>query len=394
VQGPATSASPYPRIVPVGNVLAKEAELAAGSGTPATYFALNNPIAADFRYCSVLDYTYIANGTVAMEGNNTTGAIDQAKYPYTIKRTSTSPLTFEFANETLEQRGSRGTSTTNPLLPVFGGPPNSGVGNKVADMCLFQDRLVIGAGPYIVTTQTASLNDYWYDLAGSSPAVVDSDPVVVKTPGPSVTFLDRLCPLRRSIIASAVGARQFELTTTGDTFSPSSVSFTPSTSLNATNGVALAPFQTGILFFVKNRNTGAVHYYVYDDAQIAYTSMPVSSHVEGLIPPNATRVVADTNSGFIGVITSDQYRNFYVMRWGYEGGRLVQTAWSVWQFSGPNDVLLDAAIINGVLYVLLENEGSFVIEGMPLGSPMTTSSTLIMTGASVSASGESGGADA
>lgn len=396
VQGPATSASPYPRIVPVGSVLGKEAELVAGSGSPATYLALNNPTAADFRYCTVLDYTYIANSTVPMEGNNASGAIDQAKYPYTIKRTSTSPLTFEFANETLEQRGSRGTSGTNPLLPFFGGPPNSGVGNKVSDMCLFQDRLVIAAGPYIGTTQTASLTDYWYDQNASPPygPVLDSDPVVVKTPGPSVTFIDRLCPLRRSVIASAVGARQFDLTTTGDVFSPSSVSFTPSTSLNATNGVALAPFQTGILFFIKNRNTGAVHYYVYDDAQIAYTSMPLSSHVEGLIPPNATRVVADTNSGFIGVVTSDEYRNFYVMRWGYEGGRLVQTAWSVWQFSGPNDVLLDAAIINGVLYILLESEGSFVIEGMPLGSPMTTSNTLIMTGSSVSALGESGGASA
>ena len=396
VQGPATSASAYPRIVPVGTTLAAEAELVAGSGSPATYLALNNPTAADFRYCTVLDYTYIANSTVAMEGDNTTGAIDQAKYPYTIKRTSTSPLTFTFANETLETRGSRGTSSTNPLLPVFGGPPNSGVGNKVADLCLFQDRLVIGAGPYIVTTQAASLTDYWYDQNPSPPygSVIDSDPVVVKTPGPSVTYIDRLSPLRRSVIASAVGARQFELTTTGDAFTPSSVSFTPSTAINAINGVALPQFQTGILFGVKSRNTGSVHYYVYDDAQLAFTTAPLSSHVEGLIPPTITRIVADTNSGFIGVITNESYRNFYIMRMAYEGGRLVQTAWSIWNFSGPNDVLLDAAIINGVLYVLIESEGSFLIEGMPLGSPMTTGNTLIMTGASVSSAGESAGADA
>lgn len=399
VQGPATSTSAYPRIVPVGTTLAAEAELVAGSGSPATYLALNNPTAADFRYCTVLDYTYIANSTVAMEGNNSAGtpangAIDQAKYPYTIKRTSTSPLTFEFANETLELRGaSRGTAAKNPLLPMFGGPPNSGVGNKVSDMCLFQDRLVIAAGPYIVTTQSGSLTDYWYDDPAGT-GVVDSDPVVVKTPGPSVTFIDRLCPLRRSVIASAVGARQFELTTTGDTFSPSSVSFTPSTALNAINGVALPAFQTGILFGVKSRDTGTVHYYVYDDAQIAYTSLPLSSHVEGLIPPTITRIVADTNSGFIGVITNESYRNFYTMRMAYEGGRLVQTAWSVWNFSGPNDVLLDAAIINGVLYVLLESEGSYLIEGMPLGSPMTTGSTMIMTGSSVSSSGESAGPSA
>ena len=396
VQGPATSASPYPRIVPVGSVLGKEAELAAGTGSPATYLALNNPTAADFRYCTVLDYTYIVNSTVAMEGNNATGAIDQAKYPYTIKRTATAPLAFTFANETLETRGSRSDAAGNPLLPMFGGPPNSGVGNKVSDICLFQDRLVLAAGPYIVTTQTASLTDYWYDSAAApaTPPVVDSDPVVVKTPGPSVTFIDRLSPIRRSVIASAVGSRQFELTTTGDTFSPSSVSFTPSTAINAISGVALPSFQTGILFGVKSRNTAGVHYYVYDDAQLAFTTLPLSSHVEGLIPPTITRIVADTNSGFIGVITNESYRNFYTMRMAYEGGRLVQTAWSIWNFSGPNDVLLDAAIINGVLYILLETEGSFVIEGMPLGSPMTTGNTLIMTGSSVSSSGESAGPSA
>ena len=408
VQGP----SSYPRIVPVGSVLSKEAELREdGGGTAAlTYLTANNPTAADYRYLTALDYTYIVNSTVAVQGSNFPGSVAAnaglafATMPHTIKRVSTSPLTFAFNFETWEYRGNRGTNTTNPLLPPFGGFPNlssntntgTGTGNKISDLCIFQDRLVLAMGPWLVCSQTRSFTDFWYDFKPppDDPVVVDSDPVIVRTPGPSVTFLDRLAPLRRSVIVSAVGARQFELTTTGDVFSPSSVSFTPSTSLNATNGVALAPFQTGILFFVKNRNTGSVHYYVYDDAQIAYTSMPLSSHVEGLIPPNATRVVADTNSGFIGVITSDAYRNFYVMRWGYEGGRLVQTAWSIWNFSGPNDILLDAAIINGVLYILVESEGSFLIEGMPLGSPMTTGNTLIMTGSSVSSAGESAGAGA
>jgi hypothetical protein len=135
IQGP----NGYPRIIPVGSSLGKEAVLVEG-GSTLTYLQANTPTAADYRYCTIRDTTYIVNSKKKMGGVNLAstisasplveqGTITAATMPHKIARTSLSPLTFTFNAETWQSRyintpaTARGNSINSPLPAAIGGFP-------------------------------------------------------------------------------------------------------------------------------------------------------------------------------------------------------------------------------------------------------------------------------
>lgn len=408
IQGPST----YPRIIPVGSSLAKEAELAA-TGSPLTYLQANSPTAADYRYCTIRDVTYIANSKKKMAGVNysgpgfTTGqqgTITASTMPHKISRTSLSPLTFTFAAETWENRSvapssDRGTSVNNPLPAAIGGFPytttitTASEGYAVSEMAVFNNRLMLVAGAYVLFSQINDFTDFWYDApAAGPPPVVDSDPIQFAMPG---AYADRATALRRTIIIASKENQQYEASYAGDTFTPSTATLGITTAIRSVTGVEMPRFQTGVLIPSVSNNAGTLHYYDYDDVALSYTTRPFSAHVESLMDASITRVVADTTTGFAAVVTSDDTENIYSMRLAYIDGRQVQNAWSKWFFA--NDLLTrvcDVAIVGGVLYVLSEYAGAYYVHGMVLGSPLSSTTEPILTGATTSASGESMAADA
>jgi hypothetical protein len=121
----------------------------------------------------------------------------------------------------------------------------------------------------------------------------------------------------------------------------------------------------------------------------------MSAHVESLMESSITRVVADTTTGFAGVVTDNDGSTIYAMRLAYIDGKQVQNAWGKWFFGDDGLTrVCDVAIIGGVLYVLSEYAGAYYVHGMTLGSPLSATTETLLTGASVSASGESMAADA
>jgi hypothetical protein len=405
IQGP----SGYPRIIPVGSALGKEAVLAA-TGSPLTYLQANSPEAKDYRYCTIRDVTYIANSKKKMSGVNWAstvaagveqGTVTASTMPHKISRTSLSPLTFTFAAETWESRyinasaTGRGNSSNNPLPAAIGGFPygttiaTATEGFSVSEIGVFNNRLMLVAGGYIVFSQANNFTDFWYD---DPTAVVDSDPINFAMPG---AYADRATALRRTIIISSKENQQYEASYAGDTFTPSTATLGITTAIRSVTGVEMPRFQTGVLIPSVSNNAGTIHYYDYDDVALSYTTRPFSAHVESLMPQSITRVVADTTTGFAAIVTEDDSENIYAMRLAYIDGRQVQNAWAKWFFA--NDGLTrvcDVAIIGGVLYLLTEYAGAYYVHGMHLGSPLSATTETLLTGASVSASGESMAADA
>ena len=398
--------SMYPRIIPVGSTLGKEAELVE-AGSTLTYLQANSPTAADYRYCTIRDYTYIANSKKKMAGVNyhsltavgppriEQGVITASTMPHTVSRTSLSPLTFTFNAESWENRGTRGNSTNNPLPAAIGGFPYqtglgvSSEGFAVSEMAVFNNRLMLVAGGYVLFSQINDFTDFWYDDTAN---VVDSDPIQFAMPG---AYADRATALRRTIIISSKENQQYEASYAGDTFTPSTATLGITTAIRSVTGVEMPRFQTGVLIPSVSNNAGTIHYYDYDDVALSYTTRPFSAHVESLMPQSITRVVADTTTGFAAIVTEDDSANIYAMRLAYIDGRQVQNAWAKWFFA--NDGLTrvcDVAIIGGVLYLLTEYAGAYYVHGMHLGSPLSATTETLLTGASVSASGESMAADA
>lgn len=407
VQGP----SDYPRVIPIGPTLGKEAELVDGSGSHAvrTYLQSGSPTAADYRYTTIGDVTYLASTKVRMGGVNWAstvsagveqGTVSATLMPQKMTRTSTSPLSFTFAAEAWQSRyinspaTARGNSSNNPLPALIGGFPYqtsigvASTGEFISDIGTFKSRLYIVGGPYVLFSQINDYVDFWIDDPSNN--VVDSDPIQLRLADNNIASGDRATSLRNSLIVSAAGGLQFEISSTSDTFSPSSASSRSSTTINSIPALTMPRFQTGLLIGSRSGNNGNLHFYAYDDVQIAYTTVPLSSHVEGLIPANATKLVADTNNGFAAMLTSNSTRNVYVMRMAYVDGKLAQTAWGVWQVSNANDTINDIAIVNGVLYIVLETSNGYVVEGVALSSPMNNATTLLATGAAYDNTGSSG----
>jgi len=405
IQGP----SGYPRIIPVGTTLGKEAELIEG-GSTLTYLQLGTPAAKDYRYCTIRDTTYIANSLKKMAGVNFAstvsagveqGTITPATMPHTIKRTSLSPLQFTFNAETWQDRyinvssTARGNNTNNPLPAAIGGFPytttvaTASEGFAVSEIAVFNGRLMLVAGGYVLFSQINDFTDFWVDTPTS---IVDSDPVQLAFPG---AYADRATALRKTIIFGTKENQQYESSYSGDSFTPSTATLAATTSIRTIPGVELPRFQTGVLIPSVSNNAGTVHYYDYDDVALSYTTRPMSAHVESLMESSITRVVADSTTGFAAVLTENDNGNIYAMRLAYIDGKQVQNAWAKWFFA--NDGLTrvcDAAIIGGVLYLVTEYAGAFYVHGMTLGSPLSATTETLLTGSSISASGESMAADA
>ncbi len=403
IQGP----SGYPRIIPVGSTLGKEAELAEG-GSTLTYLQSGSPEAKDYRYCTIRDTTYIANSKKKMAGVNKhsvvdatheQGVITASTMPHTIIRTSLSPLTFTFNAESWLNRADvgsdYGTSASNPLPAAIGGFPyettlsTSSEGYAVSEIAIFNSRLMLAAGGYILFSQINDFTNFWYT---DPTAVVDSDPIQFALPGANA---DRATALRKTVVFGTKENQQYEASYSGDSFTPSTATLAATTSIRTIPSIEMPRFQTGVLMPSISNNAGTLHYYDYDDVALSYTTRPMSAHVESLIEADITRVVADTTTGFAGVVTDNDDGNMYAMRIAYIDNKQVQNAWATWFFA--NDGLsrvCDVAIIGGILYVLTEYAGAFYVHGMHLGSPLSATTDLLLTGSSVSASGESMAADA
>jgi hypothetical protein len=403
IQGP----NGYPRIIPVGSSLGKEAVLVEG-GSTLTYLQANTPTAADYRYCTIRDVTYIVNSKKKMAGVNKhsvisgtleQGIITASTMPHKIARTSLSPLTFTFNAETWFNRDDAGTdygtSVTNPLPAAIGGFPYTyaittpSEGFAVSEIAVFNSRLMLVAGGYILFSAINSYTNFWY---ANPAAVVDSDPIQFALPG---AYADRATALRKTIIFGTKENQQYEASYSGDSFTPSTAMLAATTSIRSVPGVEMPRFQTGVLVPSISNDCGTLHYYDYDDLALSYTTRPMSAHVESLMESSITRVVADTTTGFAGVVTDNDGSTIYAMRLAYIDGKQVQNAWGKWFFGDDGLTrVCDVAIIGGVLYVLSELAGAYYIHGMTLGSPLSATTETLLTGASVSASGESMAADA
>jgi hypothetical protein len=222
--------------------------------------------------------------------------------------------------------------------------------------------------------------------------VVDSDPIQFALPG---AYADRATALRKTIIFGTKENQQYEASYSGDSFTPSTAMLAATTSIRSVPGVEMPRFQTGVLVPSISNDCGTLHYYDYDDLALSYTTRPMSAHVESLMESSITRVVADTTTGFAGVVADNDGSTIYAMRLAYIDGKQVQNAWGKWFFASDGLTrVCDVAIIGGVLYVLSELAGAYYVHGMTLGSPLSATTENLLTGASVSASGESMAADA
>lgn len=337
-----------------------EAEMTCAS-VALTYLSSNNAAASDMRAFSIADYTLIANTKVVIAGSNAGGTLTASTMPHYITRNGLSPLTFGANVVTWTSRAS-GNGTTNPLPTIW----TRGT-LTIADLCVHRERLWIGAGERMQSSQAGDYFNFWIEDATN---LTDSDPIDIALPGQQIAYVDRLAPYRKSVLVFTKSSRQFELSSP-DVMSPSTAAFTPSTAYD-TVSTAPASMGNGFVFVAKDQQGAKLFSYEYSDLQVASTATPLSLHINGTLPNDISQVVSSGNIGFAACISPSAPSTVFVYFEHWTGNQRVQEAWAKWEFPGFSRIT-SIAVIEGVLYLLGETQtaGQFVIEGMVIGSSLS-----------------------
>lgn len=377
-----------PRVFPLSGA---EAEILYEGGVEATqktYLASGSPSAKDYRTLSVADTTYIANTQIALVGNNAAGTIDKTTMPHFIQRTALTPqLQFTISAIAWTPRGV-GDGTSNPLPASISGS------KKVSDMVQHKSRFGIAAGPYVDFTAVNTLSFFIQTAPAGTVTVIASDPISFTLPGNSITSVDRVVGYRNDLIVFGTPQTQFEITEISNTtsgFAPGNVQINPTTQY-ATVSIPPVPFRTGIVFGSAQREAGCVFYFRYDDLSVTNTADELTLVVQGLLGANIVRIAGDTNTGSLFVLTTNDTTSIYPFQQTVQNGKVAVNAWfDKWTFSGMSRIC-DIGTLNGVLYILGElPAGGYVLEGMSIGTTVTTASgTIAPSGASSSITGEAG----
>lgn len=393
-------AVPYDGLVDIGSSLTAGSvdgpygtmcKVTGFSGNVKTYVESGSSTADDLRFLTIVDTTIVGNAKVATGTTTSNQALDAAKMPVKMERTTLLPPTFAFSQITWNS----GSSTKTAPSPMRMGSSGE---KRITDISYHRGRLCFAMDEWLVTSQPDSVYNFFPFSADTS--YNDSDPIVAQIGSSSVSVIDWLVPFRKSLLVLTKNGAQFEIGG-GETFTPRTATLTPSTTY-ATQAVRPAPISSFIYFAGIRENTSVVYEYAYDDVQVSYRASAVTQHVDGLLPPrirsmtasdnNDTLIVVpgnvapdpgtDVQSNGLGgglwsststwsggsipsddhivkinvgdVVTLDTYRNSTASLFFYRtlrvADKLVQSAWTRYTFSV--DRILDAIIVEDTAFVL------------------------------------------
>ena len=266
-------------------------KVTGNTGAIKSYLEGGSATASDLRFLTIVDTTIIGNSQVATGTTGSNQALDAAKLPIQMQRTTLLPPTFALTQITWNP----GSATRTAPVPMRMG---TGGEKKIADISYHRGRLCFAMDEWLVTSQPDSLYNFFPFTADTT--YNDSDPIVAQLGSSSVSVIDWLIPFRKSLLVLTRNGSQFEIGG-GDTFTPKSATLTPSTTY-ATQRVRPAPISSFIYFAGVRENTSVVYEYAYDDVQVSYRASAITQHVDGLLPTSIRSMAASDNNDTLIVV--------------------------------------------------------------------------------------------
>jgi hypothetical protein len=301
-----------------------------------------------------------------LEAQASDNTIDPASMPISLVRTATN--TFTLNTITYNKRLS-GDADTNPS-PDF-------IGERILDMCIFQDRLWLGHQTGVTASQAGDLFNFWVDDYTN---VTDADPISLVMPGPQAQQVQWLIPLDDRIVVFGTQSGQYEITTR-DFFTPSSTNLQPTTRY-ASSGLVRPQLSGQQVVFLEDKiDTSALWEYFYDFGSDANISIDTSIQCQGYLPDNPRFLTTSPNNGLMFLAGSDA-RELTVYNFYWNVTEKVQSAFCKWKFYDYLDSNGDAigtVALWGIhatqkyLYTVVRRLGEVWLERIPIAYPSNTS---------------------
>ena len=248
-------------------------------------------------------------------------------------------------------------------------PSPSFVGERITDLCIFQDRLWLAHETGVVSSQAGDLFNFWVDDYTN---VVDSDPIALVMPGPSAAQPDWLVPLDDRIVMFATGGNQYEITTR-DFFTPSSTNLQPTTRYQCSKDVR--PLITGqqVVFLEDKNTTSSLWEYFYDFGSDANLSIESSIQCQGYLPDSPSVLTGSQSNGLMFMMSPDS-QDIFVYHYYWNINEKIQSAFSKWTMYANDSTakILGISANEQSLYVILDRMGKVWLERIDIQHPWVT----------------------
>lgn len=283
------------------------------------------------------------------------GQLDQTKMPFKVFNTGLNAFTVSW--NTWNPRMS-GDQDSNPA------PSFAANGLPVTDMVFFRNRLWIGSGEFLCSSQSGDLFNFFADDPTN---LIDSDPIDVTIGSNRYAPVQHLTPFQRALVVHTAGDQQFEIRS-NQGISPTDVQILPSTNYEKATS---DPVTTGNRLYFTTERSGAAQLYEYrfiDDAT-ASSADDVAAHAYGFIKTGVDKSAHSEASGQLFMHSPEEPKTLYVYNYmivGEEGK--AQSAWSKWVF--PHNIK-NMYVLDQILYIVREDaSGSLAVDSLRLLNPV------------------------
>lgn len=225
-------------------------------------------------------------------------------------------------------------------------PPPDFVGQKIADIALFRDRLAVASDEVVYFSQAADYFNFWPDKVT---LVKDSDPLGRTCTSTSVNFARWGVPFKKSLFVQTDKA-QFEISS-GDLFTPKKAVIDLCTTYETTPYAR--PVVLGdILYFAGRKGDRAqIFEYEYHQNTVSNKAVPVTYHVDGYIKHPIVSLAGDASAGILCALSGAERSAIYVYRYFWDGETKAQSAWSKWTFPGVT-FIHNIKVIDSSIFIL------------------------------------------
>lgn len=226
-------------------------------------------------------------------------------------------------------------------------PDPSFVGNRINDVSLFQSRLVITSGNYLVMSRTRRLGDFWINSLSD---IVDTDPIDIGSNAQEASSLEWIVPHNKDLVIFSPSAQFSMYGRTGIT--PNNASLTLTTVFEADIGVK--PESCGKNVFFGNtfgRFSGVREFFTEISGEVNDTRT-ITPHVKRYITGRIQQFSASSNYDTLLCRASADPKEVFIYQFIWADSEKIQSAWHKYVF--PDDVVYvfwDQAIIYVVTQV-------------------------------------------
>lgn len=355
----------------VGNNAIVYAPTTATAGTLATNGDLTNGATDPFYNNTSYIQVYGGTGGAAADVSDTStpesrwtrvaaplqsgASLDTTKMPHKLTRTSANNLSLDVG---AWKSRTNGTSTNNPAPKLITETA------KISDMTLFQGRLFIAGGPYLAGSEIGDIDDFFIRDADQ---VVDSDRIDRTLSSDMQANIDWMTPYRNVLTLFSSAGSQYEVSSSADTLTSTSIAITPTTKYRANANVRPAVAGSEVFFTVSKTNGNSVYSYAYDDLRVTSVASQINVHCPTYVAGTMKKVVADNNNLTLIVLTSTS-ATLYIYRYYWDGQRKVHSAWAKASFDSTYRIS-DIVGVGDYCWMLTENTSTHTVT---TGTPRLT----------------------